>query len=449
MYKWIAGNFILKPVYFLLGEPVLSYLKQFEKTQWLSPNDLKHHQTTRYRNLVRYAYDHIPYYRKMIIEKEINLDDMNDLKGLMSFPILTKDIIQKYNKELISDLDCRKSFRKTSGSTGEPLVMAKDRVATGVMNAVMWRNYRWCGIEMGDRQARIWAGPVKTSQKYTVKISDFLQNRIRFSTFSMNQQTYSDFLEKMMNFRPQYLYGYSQFLYHFATYVMKKKHSIRHLNLKAIIATAEMLFDNQKELIEETFQVKVINEYGSTETGVIAMECPHGKMHLMADNLMVEAVKDGKQVPDGEEGELLITELYSSLTPLIRYRIGDRGVLSRKPCSCGRGLPVLERLVGRTTDVISCRDGTVIDPYLVESILKANHRFYKNVKQWKIHQLNQHKVLITLCMQDPGLRCDVETYLKEEFWHLSSKQLDVEFSYENWLQPELSGKTKVFSVDRP
>lgn len=447
MNKWVATHLVLKPAYFCLGEPVRTFIPQFEETQWLSQKELHDYQLARLRGILRYVYNHIPYYRKIILDKEINVEEISGLNYLQAFPILTKEVIRKHHQELRSDIHWRRSFRKTSGSTGEPLMIEKDRVTTGVMNAIMWRNYRWFGIEMGSRQARVWAGPVTPGQKWIINITDCLQNRIRLSSFSMNQQTYKDFLKRILRFKPEYFYGYSQFLYQFATYVLKSKDLIMNLNLKAIITTAEMLFDNQKALIEEAFQTKVVNEYGCTETGIIAMKCPKGKMHIMADNLLVEVVKDGRPALDGEEGELLITELYGLLAPLIRYRVGDRGVISRTPCSCGRGLPVLERLTGRVTDVILCQNGAIIDPYIIESLLKARPQFYKIVKQWKIHQLSQSKILITLCTPEARPHSEIESYLQKEVSNLSHKQLDLEFWYEVSLRPEPSGKTKMFSVD--
>lgn len=447
MHSSLTANLLLKPAYLLLGEPVATFLSKFDQTQWLSQDDLRRYQLIRLRALLRYVQQHVPHYRREISERGIQVEAIDDLATLSLLPVLTKDDIRKDPEQLRSEVTYfRKMTRKTSGSTGQPLRFQKDRTATGVMNAVMWRSYRWFGIDVGDRQARIWAGPLTRFQKWKMHFTDHLQNRIRLSSFVMTPRAFEHFTRAVVRFKPQYFYGYSQSLYRFAAYTLENRIDLTSLELKAVLATAETMYAHQKESVENALQTRVVNEYGCTEAGIIAIECPKGSLHVMADSLLLEIARDGQVVAPGEEGEILITELYSSLMPLIRYRVGDRGILSKEPCPCGRGLPVLERFTGRITDYILCRDGTLLDPYMIDFFLTARPDFFREVKQWNIRQISESKIVITLCTWHTWSRQDVASYLQEMFHNVSHQQLDIEFKYEDWLETDPTGKTKMFST---
>ena len=165
-------------------------------------------------------------------------------------------------------------------------------------------------------------------------------------------------------------------------------------------------------------------------------------MHLMEDGLVVEVARDGRPVAPGEEGEILVTELYGSLMPLIRYRTGDRGVLSDRSCACGRPFSSLERLSGRVTDLLRCPDGTLVDPYTIESILKNRPEMYDAVKQWRVEQTGPAQVAFTLCTKDARPRPDIESHVAERFDALTHGQLELAFRYEEWLEPRATGKTR-------
>ena len=446
MNEWVAEYLILRPSYSLLGEPVAALLPRFEETQWFSRGELLAYQSARLRAQLCHAYNTVPYYRSLMHEHNMPAGVHDNLETLRHFPILTRDHIRKHYSSLMSWYNpFRTQTRKTSGSSGQPLLLQKDRIATGVMNAVIWRNYRWIGIDMGDRCARVWAGPLHFLEKWKLSIRDTLLNRIRLSTFTMNPHAFDRFLKSMLTFRPIYLYGYGQSLYRLAAHALASNLELTSLNLRAVITTAEMIFDGQKQAMEEAFRAPVISEYGSTEVGTIAMECPKGKMHIMSDTLVVEVMKDGSPAAPGEEGDILITELYSSRMPLIRYYIGDRGILSDEQCACGRGLPVLQRLKGRVTDYIVCPDGTIVDPYFADSFLTSRPEFYAIVRQWRIHQPDRSHAILTLCTPDASACPELESLLRKTFNELCRQQVALEFSYEDWLRPAESGKTRLFS----
>jgi phenylacetate-CoA ligase len=125
--------------------------------------------------------------------------------------------------------------------------------------------------------------------------------------------------------------------------------------------TSERLYDEQRQTISRVFGCPVANGYGGRDAGFIAHECPTGGMHLTAEDIIVEIVdKDGQALPPGQPGEIVVTHLATGDFPFIRYRTGDVAVLGQGACSCGRGLPLLQEIQGRTTDFVVAKDGTVM-----------------------------------------------------------------------------------------
>jgi phenylacetate-CoA ligase len=309
------------------------------------------------------------------------------------------------------------------------------------MNALMWRSYGWYGIRGGDRQARIWASAPTRLAGAKTWLRDKLQNRIRMSSFALGPAQFDRFIADLSAFRPKYLYGYGQCLYRLAEYAAASGQHLERLGLAAVISTAEMISDAQRELMARAFGTYVVNEYGCTEAGILAIDCPQGSLHVMDDGVVVEVVRGGVPVAPGEEGEIVVTELYGVLMPLIRYRTGDRGVLSAKPCACGRAFASIERLSGRVTSLLRCPDGTLIDPDLFHPILKSRPEMYAAVRQWRVAQDGPERVRFTLCTAGAEPKPEIEAYLQERFAALTGGQLALGFVYEEWLAPKATGKT--------
>lgn len=436
------AHVLLNGGYTLLGEPVRRYLEEFERTQWLSKAQLEEHRVRRLREVLGIAWSQSPYYGRLLGEAGVRDEGSADLDVLARLPTLSRDEVRSNWADLIgAGPRGRREARRTSGSTGLPLKIEKSRSTTGAMNGLMWRNYAWFGIRMGDRQARIWSEPRPPLRLLRSRASDFLQNRIRLSSSSLGPEHFDRFIDRLLSFRPRYMYGYGQSLYRLAEYADSSNRDLGRLGLAAVISTAEAVSDAQLELVNRVFDAPVVNEYGCTEVGVIAIDCPAGTMHVMDDGLIVEIVRDGRRAEPGEEGEILVTELYGSVAPLIRYRTGDRGVFSSAACECGRQLQSIERLSGRVTELIRRPDGTLIDPDVFDPLLKARPEMYLAVKQWRVRQQDASRVRVTLCTEDARARPDIESYLMGEWDALTGAQLELVFEYEEWLKPKASGKT--------
>jgi phenylacetate-CoA ligase len=157
------------------------------------------------------------------------------------------------------------------------------------------------------------------------------------------------------------------------------------LGIRVAFVTSERLYDDQRVTISRVFGCPVANGYGGRDAGFIAHECPSGGLHLTAEDVIVELLDPaGRPVPDGEAGEIVVTHLATRDFPFIRYRTGDVAVLDPAACSCGRGLPLLKEIQGRSTDFVVAADGTVLHGLALIYIL----RDLPSVSAFRIEQMS-------------------------------------------------------------
>jgi phenylacetate-CoA ligase len=155
------------------------------------------------------------------------------------------------------------------------------------------------------------------------------------------------------------LYGHAHSVYLFATYL--RSQAITQIRPSGIVTTAMVLHQWQRQVIEEVFHCRVTNRYGCEEVSLIACECEHhAGLHVNADNVYVEIVRDGRPALPGEPGSIIVTDLTNRAMPILRYQIGDVAVAADRRCPCGRGLPLLERLDGREADYVVTPQGKLV-----------------------------------------------------------------------------------------
>jgi phenylacetate-CoA ligase len=179
--------------------------------------------------------------------------------------------------------------------------------------------------------------------------------------FEMSAAKLDGFIARIRSRRPRMLFGYPSAIALIARHAQRRGVRMDDLGIVVAFVTAERLYDDQRKAIAEAFGCRVANGYGGRDAGFIAHECPEGGMHLTAEDVIVEVVDPaGNVLPPGESGELVVTHLATKDFPFIRYRTGDVGALDGRACPCGRGLPLLREVQGRTTDFVVAADGTVM-----------------------------------------------------------------------------------------
>ena len=368
---------------------IISIFNDLNKSQYNDRNIILDKQLYKLQLLLKHAYNNVPYYKALlddtglVNEGRIELKSINQLRAL---PLLTKDIIREQKDNMYSlDINERKAYRNTSGgSTGEPVVFMQDMkyMVNNLASTYLARSWRGAGLY--DSTVVLWGAERDTfegKKPFTQVVKDFLLNTLRLNTFVLSGDVIECYIKILNKRKPRLIISYVQSIYTMAQYAREK--GIKVKKQQAIHAAAGTVFPFMREEIEKVFGCKVFNHYGSRETGPIASECSNHKgLHIMMEHTLVEVLdKNGKPCISGEEGEIVITTLNNYSMPLIRYKIGDIGVIDKENnCDCSCNYSKLASIKGRVTGIFKTANGGVVDG---ESF---THLFYF-IEEIKIFQI--------------------------------------------------------------
>lgn len=362
---YFAGYRALMPVHhWMISANAARYLEELRCTQWLAREQIHQLQLRRLRRLLEHAYEHVGYYRELFETAGLEPEDIRTFDDLGRLPPLTKQVLRaNLYFDLLSDNHSKRKIQKivTSGSTGEPLALFVDRFQLDMRWANTWRNVEWTGYRFPDRQVRLWHSTIglKRTQALKERLDAVLSRRKFFSVFSLDDKALRRYIDYVRRHRAALLDGYAE-AFNVVAHVLAREGS-NGLRAGAVISSAQTLPAETRALIEQQFGCPVFDKYGAREFSGIAHECEaHAGYHINAESYIVEIVRDGRPAREGEVGEVLITDLNNRCVPLIRYQLGDLAVATSRPCSCGRGLPLIERVIGRTQAVVLGSNGRYV-----------------------------------------------------------------------------------------
>lgn len=411
--------------------------KEMEQTQWLSPEHLEKLQLERLRKFLSNVGKHVPYYRNLFNGQAFDPAGISSLSDLARLPFLTKAVIRANTEQLKSEIAQDLSRFNTGGSSGEPLIffLGNERVSHDV--AAKWRATRWWNVDIGDPEIVVWGSPIELgSQDKVRQIRDSLLRTKLLPAFEMSAAKLDGFVAEIRAMRPKMLFGYPSALAHIAQHAETRGQRMDDLGIRVAFVTSEKLYDHQRERISRVFGCKVANGYGGRDAGFIAHECPSGGMHLTAEDIIVEIVDEaGQPVPHGTAGEIVTTHLATGDFPFIRYRTGDIGVLDEQLCTCGRGLPLLKEIQGRTTDFVVARDGTVMHGLALVYVV----RDIPGVKEFKIVQETLELTRVYLVTEAPFQPANSQTII-EGFKRRLGSEVDIQIEHVTSIPKETSGK---------
>ncbi len=376
-----------------------------------------------------------------------NLASNIDTSNWNSVPVMTKRDLQKPIEERLSEGFAIKNVyvNKTSGSSGDPFVFAKDKQSHALTWAVIQNRFGWFNLDFNSsKQARFYGIPLDKKGYYKERFKDALSKRFRFSVFDLSDDAFKKHVIKFETTKFDYINGYTSSIVQFAKYLHQENIILKTLcpTLKACVVTSEMLFDDDKKLMENLFGVPVINEYGASELDLIAFQNPNDEWQVNSETLFVEVLDNNDNVlPNGEEGRIVITSFYNKAHPFIRYDIGDVGILSKKSTL---RKPILEKLIGRTNDIAILPSGKkaagLTFYYITKSIIEDDG----NVKEFIIEQLTSShftiKYVSTLMLSEEKINT-----IKKEMENYLETGLDITFERLEKLQRSKSGKLKQFT----
>lgn len=376
-------------------------------------------------------------------------------------PIMHKSDFQKARNALIS-ADFRNVAvysASTSGSSGVPFQYCKDKSSHGFAWALIGERYGWHGINFGHKQARFYGIPLERWSHIAETAKDMLMHRARFPVFDLTDQRLGQYLSRLRKGNFTYLYGYASALRAFAKFLSGTGLVLREEapSIKLCITTSEVCSDEDRRIMEHGFGVSVVDEYGSSEVGIIAFQDLHGRSLVSEETVLLEVVDDhGSPLPDGNEGDILVTDLRNRAMPFIRYNLGDRGVVAPERVGKYR---VLQTLKGRTSDLIYLPSGRRCAGLTLYYVIRGLLEETGVVKECVIHQMSLDTFVFDLVavrqLNDSEMKMlmeSMDTYL-EPGLHVSVNYVQHIFRAPNGKRKqffsELSRSSEVVTGDCP
>ena len=410
------------------GFPISEAKIELQRIVAFNDHEYKLFLENKKQEILKYHLENNPFYQQLVGSKTIS--NWNDL------PVLNKQNLQKPLLERLSKGYSLKDVyvNKTSGSSGTPFVFAKDKYCHALTWASNMYRFGWYGIDFNNSyQARFYGIPLDFFGNKKERIKDFLSHRFRFSIFDLSDLVLEKMLLKFHKSKFDYINGYTSSIVLFAKFLKDKEIILKDIcpTLKVCMVTSEMLFENDKLLLEKQFGIPIVNEYGASELDLIAFQNPNLEWQVNAETLLVEILdNDNQPVLNGSSGRIVITSLFNKAHPFIRYEIGDIGILDVKSTL---QKPILKKLIGRTNDIAILPSGKkspgLTFYYVTKSIIEDDGNVKEFViKQTKIDSFEIEYVSETALTleQTKKIELAIELYLEPHlhFKFIRRKQLE-------------------------
>ncbi len=373
------------------GFPIKKAEEDYLHLKGLSPSDKLDWIRQQRKAIVRHHLENSPFYRELVADhlrgkstqrsadksgsELIDALLAEDLEMLWAqLPIMTKSDLQRpLSERYAQGYGPRNTHKhKTSGSSGHPFVFVKDRYAHAYSWAEIKQLYLGWDIELGrDLEARFYGIPLKGLARHKERLKDKLAHRQRMVIFDLSDTKLQVMVERFKKHPFGYLNGYTSSIVRLGQFLTQKGVVLKDLcpTLKACIVTSEMLFEEDKIMLEQALGVPVINEYGASELGVIAIADPSGALAVNECSVYLELVDDhGNPVPPGAQGRVILTALHNKAHALIRYEIGDLAQWHEESVAHA---PKLAGLLGRTNDMAHLPGGKKVPGLTFYYVTKA------------------------------------------------------------------------------
>jgi len=412
------------------------YFFQAQKRQWAKPSEIESLQKKMLRYLVTHAFRHTIFYRRKWKECRVRPEDIKNVEDLKKLPIVTKeDVIKNYNQFIAWNYQRFYDFSKikttrTSGYSGMPLRIIFDERADDYREGIYLRSLLAVGYNPRKPLAYYWYEPFERK----------LYNRLGFmnkiyipSSLSEERQ-----IEMLQRFNPEYIHYFPSILYSIAKRIEFEGIA---LNPELIITSGDVLSKKMRGVIEEAFNAPVYDQYRMIELGSVAWECKErGCYHVDADSVVLEVVKENESVSEEERGIAICTNLTNFLFPLIRYETGDAVIPTSGRCSCGRTLPLLKGIDGRSSEIVKLISGRILTPkMIIDSIADVG------VYKFKLDFKKGNKVRVNLVLLDRKKKEGVLEEVESRLNNLLKEKFTICFRIVNDIPKVGRGKRKLIS----
>lgn len=416
------------------------FIRKVSKELSLDRDSLDQLVLARLKEILRHAEQASRYYARAFAENNVSFRSLHSVDDMLRFPCLTRDALRESLPEILSGGKILPTWRKsaTGGTTSSPVPFYCDEKALWEKNAFSKAMDCWYGRSTGDKIAFLWGAPQDLPDLPTLGM------RLRNLTFQhylilpsspLDTKILQEYYESLIAWKPSFLQAYPTPLYEFCLFL--RKQSLKLPSLRGVSVTAEALYHGQRQLIEETLNLRLFNWYGSRELGRVASECEcHNGLHVNEPSVYVEIESD-PSLP-GDCGHLIVTDLFNRATPLIRYRTGDIARFVEGACPCGRSLRRIAAIEGRLADLIVLANGRKVPGVsLTNRVVKD----FQEICELQIIQ-KTHRMFLVHYVRGPKFSTSSLGKFLESFYSYIDERVDVTFKEVDRIPIERSGKAR-------
>lgn len=418
------------------------YFDFLQKSQWWSLEELKAYQLAQLQDLVKFAYEKVPFYQRSFKDRHLKPSDIKTLDDLQLLPLITKEEVRNHIDEFIPiDVD-RSKLRLwvTGGSSGLPLSIYLDYYYSSMIEEVFSLRQRvWAGYKQYDRKVNLTRAAPSTF--FADRCWDYNnhENEIVLKSHDMSEKNMFEFVEVINKFKPLFVVGYPSALEIFSRFITRN--CLVLPAIKAIFSGSESLFPRQRILIESAFNTKIFSGYGMSERVADAIECEqHCGYHINMEYGVFELL-DKKNEPVNEpglSGVVVGTGFHNNVMPLIRYQMFDIAEYAEKPCPCKRNSPLIKNFLGRFREYFVGKSGKLVPLQLVWS---GRHPIWTKLREIKFFQYKEGEVTAKIVRAPKYLDNEVTRELQDEVRKVLTKdEFNIRFEFVDSLPLTHRGK---------
>lgn len=393
------------------------------ETQWWDAKKLKELQLYLLKRIISHAYESVPFYNNTMKSLNLSPNDIQNLEDIQKLPIICRKNIEEEGDRFVSRKFCKilLATGHSGGTTGRRLVHKRDLRSIADEHAFVRRQYDWAGVGMHDRCARMMQQEIVPPAKKHKKpyAYDAAMKELYLSTYHLSKDTIPIYAKAISDYNIKTLVAYPSAAYALAKGCLDK--GIR-VPLKAVLTTSETLNPAKKQIISNAFECKVYDFYGGGERICYIHTCEYGSYHIIMEYGVTELVP--AKPPNDDSYRIIATGFWNMAMPLIRYNIGDLIQLSDNTCPCGRAFPVVKKIIGRESNILTTPSGRTLGVTAIEDIMENVLFSMKTMNILEAQMIQESPDVMTLeyvpldgfpQKQAQSLKSLLEKHLPEDF----------------------------------
>jgi len=389
-WSWILRHAILPAGDLAFGQGLMARLRFLEQAQWWDRERLCAYRDRALNSLLKVAYSEVPFYRDLLNNAGVKPEDIRRPEDLGSLPVVTKALLRVGYPHLTTRNTGRKTYEAcSSGSTGTNFRVKEDAETAGIHRASFLLALEWAGWRLGEPHLQTGVTPERSFDR---QLKDSLLRCHYLSARDLSDASLDLALDLLESHRIQHLWGYPGSLYCLA---LRAQQRGWNRPLRSIVTWGDNLYPHYRRLIQQVFAARIFDTYGCGEGMQISAQCGRSNTyHVHTPDVVIECADDaGRPVAAGQLGQLLLTRLHPGPMPLIRYQIGDVGVMGNgRLCECGRGYEIMESIQGRDTDIVITPSGNHLVVHFFTGILE----YFAEIESFQVIQEEIDSILLRI-----------------------------------------------------